>query len=129
MISNSLLGLTSISQWGLFLGIVLILFGWIEKQARFILVGQLTFLLLGFLTLWILLTHQINVPEITDGIITKPTKVLAFFKGMALFSVFNVISLLLNLFKVGFHKVSQYFLLFFALMLFFMAYSIQQMPN
>ena len=128
MISNSLLGLTSISQWGLFLGIVLLLFGWIEKREKFVLAGQLAFLLIGILTLWILLTDQIHVPD-TQGILTKQAKVLAFFKGMALFSGLNLVTLLLTLFKLRFHKASQYILLFFALMLFFMVFSIQQMPN
>ena len=128
MISNSLLGLTSISQWGLFLGIGFILFGWIEKREKFILLGQLAFLLIGFLALWILLTDQIHVPD-TNGIITKQAKVLAYFKGMALFSGWNLVTLLLTFFKIRFHKISQYILLFFALMLFFMVFNIQQMPN
>ena len=129
MISNSLLILTSVSQWGLFLGIAFILFGWIEKHEKFILAGQLSFLLIGFLTLWILLTDQIPVPEITDGIITKQAKVLAFFKGLAWFSGLNVGSLLMKLFKLRYYKASLYILLFFALMLFFMVFNIQQMPN
>jgi len=128
MISNSLLSLTSFSQWGLFIGIAFILFGWVEKREKFILSGQLAFLLIGFLTLWILLTDQIIVPD-THGIITKQAKVLAYFRGMALFSVFNVIALLLNLYKLRFHKASLYLLLFFALMLFFMVFNIQQMAN
>jgi len=128
MISNSLLGLTSISQWGLFLGIVFILFGYIEKNEKFVLAGQLAFLLIGFLTLWVLLTDQIHVPD-TQGIISKQGKVLAYFKGMAWFSGLNLITLLLTLFKVRFYKISVYVLLFCALMLFFMVFNIQQMPN
>jgi len=128
MISNSLLGLTSVSQWGLFLGIVFILFGFVEKREKFVLAGQLAFLLIGFLTLWILLTDQIKVPD-SQGIISKQGKVLAYFKGMVWFSGLNVVTLLLTLFKIRFHKISLYILLFFALMLFFMVFSIQQMPN
>ena len=128
MISNSLLGLTSVSQWGLFLGIVFILFGFVEKREKFVLAGQLAFLLIGFLTLWILLTDQIKVPD-SQGIILKQGKVLAYFKGMVWFSGLNVVTLLLTLFKIRFHKISLYILLFFALMLFFMVFSIQQMPN
>ena len=129
MISNSLLSLTSVSQWGLFLGIAFIIFGWIEKREKFVLAGLLAFLMIGFLTLWILLTDQIHVPDITNGIISKQAKVLAFFKGIALFSGLNLVTLLLTVFKLRFHKVSQYILLFFALMLFFMVFNIQQMPN
>lgn len=127
MISNSMLSLTSISQWGLFLGIVSILFGWVEKRERYIVVGQLAFLLIGFLSVWILLTNLICVPEITNGNIPKQLRVLAYFKGVALFMGLTVVSILLKLFKLRFQKASLIILLFFALVLFFMVFNIQQM--
>ena len=126
MISNNLLGLTSISQWALFLGIASILFGWIEKRKRYILVGNAVFLLLGFMALWILLTDYIEVPEITSVKIPKQMKVLAFFKVVAIFSGFNVISLLMNLLNFRFQKTSIIILMIFAMMLFFMVFNIQQ---
>lgn len=129
MISNSLLTLTSISQWGLFLGIVSILFGWVEKRESVVVIGQLIFLALGFLAFWILFTNVIYVPEVTNGIIPKQIKVLAFFKGVALFTGLNVLSLLLKLFKLRFGKESVYVVLLFALFLFFMVFSIQQMAS
>lgn len=129
MISNSMLYLTSISQWGLFLGIGFILFGWIEKRKQFILAGQLVFLLLGLLTAWILLTGQIPVPASIEGMISKEVRVLAYFKALAWFSGLNVVSLLLKFFKLNFHKLSLYLLLFFALMIFFMVFNIRQMPH
>jgi len=55
--------------------------------------------------------------------------VLAYFKSVALFMGLDVISLLMSLFKIRFYKVSTYLLLFFALMLFFMVFNIQQMAN
>lgn len=128
MISNSMLYLTSISQWGLFLGIGFILFGWIEKREQLTIAGQLTFLLLGLLTAWVLLTGQIPVPAMEE-MISKEVRVLAYFKALAWFSGWNVVSLLLKIFKLRFHKLSLYILVFFALMLFFMVFSIQQMPN
>jgi len=127
MISNSMLSLTSISQWGLFLGIASILFGWIEKRERYIVVGQMSFILIGFLAVWILLTNLIYVPEITNGTIPKQLRVLAFFKGVALFMGLTVVSLLLKFFKLRFQKASLIILLFFALVLFFMVFNIQQM--
>ena len=127
MISNYLLGLTSISQWALFLGIASILFGWVEKREKFILAGQIVFLLLGFLSLWVLLNDEIYVPEISDGNIPKQLKVLAYFKGVAIFMGLTIVSLLLKLFKLRFQKVSLYILLIFALALFFMVFNIQQM--
>lgn len=129
MLSNSLLGLTSISQWALFLGIAFILFGWIEKRGKFVLAGQLVFLLLGFLALYILLTDGIFVP-LTDGNhIPKELKVLAYFKWIAVFTGLNVVSLLLKLLNPRLQKISIYLLVLFALMLFFMVFSIQQMAS
>lgn len=122
-----MLSLTSISQWGLFLGIASILFGWIEKRERYIVVGQMSFILIGFLAVWILLTNLIYVPEITNGTIPKQLRVLAFFKGVALFMGLTVVSLLLKFFKLRFQKASLIILLFFALVLFFMVFNIQQM--
>jgi len=126
MISNSLLGLTSISQWGLFLGIASILFGWVEKRESFVLIGQLVFLLIGFMAAWILLTEQIHIPEFNNGNIPKQLKVLAYFKGVTAFLGLTVISLLLNVFKLRFRKPILYILLFVALMLFFIVFNIQQ---
>jgi hypothetical protein len=129
MISNYLLGLTSISQWGLFMGIALIIFGWVEKREKLILAGQLVFIFLGTMAAWILLNNLIYVPEITDNNIPKQLKVLAYFKSVTAFMGLTVISILLTLFKIRFHRVSVFILLFFALVLFFMVFNIQQMAG
>lgn len=129
MISNYLLGLTSISQWGLFSGIALIIFGWVEKREKLILAGQLVFVLIGLMAAWILLNNLIYVPEITNNNIPKQLKVVAYFKGVTAFMGLAVISILLKLFKLRFQKASVYILIFFALMLFFMVFNIQQMSN
>ena len=129
MISNYLLVLTSISQWGLFSGIALIIFGWVEKREKLILAGQLAFVLIGLMAAWILLNNLIYVPEITDNNIPKQLKVVAYFKGVTAFMGLAVISILLKLFKLRFHKASVYILVFFALMLFFMVFNIQQMSS
>ncbi len=129
MISNYLLGLTSISQWGLFLGIAAIIFGWVEKQERFILAGQLVFMIIGLMAVWILITDQIFLPEIKNNIVPKQYKVQAFFKTITVFAGFTAITILLKLFKLRFHKASIYILMFFALSLFFMVFNIQQMAN
>ncbi len=129
MISNYLLGLTSISQWGLFSGIALIIFGWVEKREKLILAGQLVFVLIGLMAAWILLNNLIYVPEITNNNIPKQLKVVAYFKGVTAFMGLAVISILLKLFKLRFQRASVYILIFFALMLFFMVFNIQQMSN
>ena len=129
MISNYLLCLTSISQWGLFLGITFIIFGLVEKRGKFVIAGQVAFLLIGFMAVWILLTGQIYVPEITNGSIPKQIKVLAYFKTVAVFFGLTVISIILNLFKIRFWKVSLYILMFVSMMLFFIVFNIQQLAN
>lgn len=129
MISNYLLGLTSISQWGLFMGIALIIFGWVEKREKLILAGQMVFILIGIMAAWIILNNLIYVPEITENNIPKQLKVLAYFKGVTAFMGLTVISILLKLFKLRFHKASIFILLFFALALFFMVFNIQQMAG
>ena len=126
--STNLLSLTSFSQWGLFLGIVFIIYGWLEKKDKFILAGQLTFLAIGILALWILLTDQIVATDTVDGVISKQTKVRGFFKGYLWFSVLNVITLLMKAFKLRYQKTVIVVLLLFALFLFFMVYNIMQTP-
>lgn len=129
MISNYLLGLTSISQWGLFLGIALIIFGWVEKRENFILIGQLIFILLGLMAAWVVLTHQIYIPETTANHIPKQLRVVAYLKGVMVFMGFTIVTILLKKFKLRFQKSSVYILLFFALVLFFMVFNLQQMAN
>ena len=126
--STNLLSLTSFSQWGLFLGIVFIIYGWLEKKDKFILAGQLTFLAIGLLALWILMTDQIAVTDAVDDVISKQTKVRGFFKGYVWFSAVNVIVLLMKVFKVRYQKTAIVVLLLFALLLFFMVYNIMQTP-
>lgn len=127
--SASLLALTTISQYSLFLGIGLILFGWIEKKEKLVIAGQAIFLLLGLLSLWVLLTNTNVAPEVNGNSIPKEMKILSYFKLSAYFAGFNLISLLLNLFKVRYQKLSLYLVVFTGLMLFFMVFSILQMPK
>lgn len=129
MVSNSLSGVASISQWTLFLGIGLIFFSWIEKKEKLALAGQVIFIVLGMISLWVLLTNSIVIPEVIGNTIPKEVKILSYFKLVAFFSGFNLISLLLNLFKVHYHKFSLYLVVFIGLMLFFMVFGILQMPN
>lgn len=129
MVSNSLSGVASISQWTLFLGIGLIFFSWIEKKEKLALAGQVIFIVLGLISLWVLLTNSIVIPEVIGNTIPKEVKILSYFKLVAFFSGFNLISLLLNLFKVRYHKFSLYLVVFIGLTLFFMVFGILQTPN
>lgn len=111
------------------MGIALIIFGWVEKREKLILAGQLVFIFIGIMAAWILLNNLIYVPEITGNNIPKQLKVLAYFKGVTAFMGLTVISILLQLFKLRFHKASVFILLFCALALFFMVFNIQQMAG
>lgn len=127
--TDSLLSVTTISQYSLFLGIVLVLFGWMEKKEKLAIAGQVIFLLLGLLSLWVLLTNTIVVPETNGNSVPKEVKILSYFRLAAYFAGFNLISLLLNLFKVRYHKYSVYLVVFIGLMLFFMVFNILQTPK
>ena len=130
MNSISLLGLTGISQWTLFAGIALILYGIIEKSEKMMLGGQVIFLLLGIFAIYILVNDVILIPPFVAGNpVPKALRVLSFYKGVVLFTGLTIISIFLKLFKIRFQKTSLYILIFFALMLFFMVFNIQQTPN
>jgi len=126
MFSNSLLGITSVSQWALFLGIALVLYGWMEKNEKFIWSGHFVFLLLGLLSWYLLLSDSIVVPATSGDILPKEAKVFAYFKGVALFSALNIVVAMVRLFKWRFQKLTLFLLALFALMLFFMVYNIQK---
>lgn len=127
MDSNYLLSLTSISQWTLFAGIAAALFGWIEKRDKVELAGQIIFLLSGAMAVWVIFTNQIIVPETVGPEISKPAKALAYFKGVALLSVVTMVSIILKLFKIRFHKIALAITIAFALILFFLVFNLQKM--
>ena len=129
MLTISLLALTGISQMLLFLGIGLILFGWIEKKEILILGGQITFLILGFFAIWVLLSHAITVPESVGINISKASRIMSFFRSAVILMGFALASFLMSLFKIRFQKVSISIVLIISLMLFFMLFNIQQIPN
>jgi hypothetical protein len=129
MFSNPLFQYSSISQWALFLGIGLIVFGIIEKKEKYILAGQIAFIVLGIFASWILLTNNISVPAENSLIITKELKALSFFKGCIIMMALAILSFLQRLFKLPYQKTTPYLLILFALFLFFMLSNIIQMPN
>ena len=127
--SGLLIGITTVSQYSLFLGIGLIFFSWIEKKEKLQLAGQAIFVLLGLLSLWVILTNTVLIPEVAESPLSKELKILSYFKFFALFSAFSLGSLLLNVFRLRFRKLSVYLEVFVGLMLFFMAFGILQMPK
>jgi hypothetical protein len=128
MTLNSLPLYTSISQWALFLGIGLILIGIIDKREYYILAGQIVFIGLGLMAIWILFPHgSLQDENLTR--IPKAIKSLAFFKATIYFMGLTTLILLQRLLKLPYQKASLYLHIFFALLLFFMLFNILQMPN
>ena len=129
MLIISILSLTSISQLALFLGIGLILFGWIEKKEKLVLAGQITLLLLGLFAVWILLANIIQVPIGDGSVVSKEAKMLGFCKIAIVLLVADIVSIVMTRLKIRFHLVSTTIVLLLAMMLFFMVFNIQQMPG
>lgn len=129
MDSISLPVLAGISQWTLFLGIGLIVFGIIEKRDNYILAGQIALVALGALASWILLTKAIPLPPENAIIISKEAKALSFFKGAVFVMLFSIIAILQKIFRLPYQKACIYFLILFSLFLFFMLFNILQTPN
>lgn len=126
--SISLLSLTTISQYALFLGIVLVLFGWFEKKERLAFAGQVIFILLGVFSLWILTNSPQTTPEINENLISKDVKIVSYMKLAVWFSAFNIISLILCLLKSRFYKASLFVAVVAGLALFFIVFNIMQTP-
>ena len=127
--SALLFGITTVSQYSLFLGIGLIFFSWIEKKEKLELAGQLIFVLLGLLSLWVIFTNDVVITAVNESPLSKELKILSYFKLLALFSGFSLISLLLNILKLRLRRLTAYLDVFVGLMLFFMAFGILQMPK
>lgn len=123
---NLLLTFTSTTQWGLFLGVALIIFGWVEKKPSFADYGRYAFILLGIYALWIIYSGQITVPPPVDGQLSKEAQILAFFKGIVVLGGLSVIATALKLFKIKYHQFVTIGLILWALFQFFIVYRLQQ---
>lgn len=126
---NSLPGIAIVSQWTLFLGLGLVIFGWIENKEQLSIAGLACFILLGIISLWTLLTSNVIISETITNPIPKEVKILSYFKLVAYFSAVSLISLLLSIFKIRYYKMSAYLVAILGLMLFFMVFNILQSPK
>ncbi|MFV0522268.1 MAG: hypothetical protein ACK5MI_07570 [Mangrovibacterium sp.] len=123
--------LTSLAQWGIFVAIVLIIYGKVENKSLVKRMGQGMFVFLGIYALCILVNGVIEIPPYVDiGNVTAEakTKALVSFIGLAMTGLIGAISLLFSL--VNKHKISRIatiILLIFGLLLFFMIYNLQKM--
>ncbi len=127
MEQDLLLTFTSSTQFGIFGGIVFIIFGWVDKKDRFIDVGRFIFIALGFYALWILLSGQVQVPENAGNIVSKELRAIAFFKGVVVCSGVCLLSLLLKIFKIRYSGFVTLICVVFALLLFFVVFSLQKL--
>lgn len=124
----SLLSLTSISQLLLFLGIGMIIFGWVEKKQNLIIAGQAALFLLGLFALWVLFGQIIQIPATNGTSIPKEVRLLVFFKASAVLAGLSLISVFMSWRKIRFHNAVVAIAILIALALFFMLVSIGQMP-
>jgi len=124
----SLLSVTTISQYMLFGGIVLALFGWFEKKEKLCYAGQVILLLSGVFAVWVLLSNTISIDGTNGAANSKETKILGFLKMLPWFAVLNCISLLLGILKVRYYKTSLFIVILAALGLFFVVFNLQQIP-
>lgn len=99
--SESFLGYISTSQYSLFFGVALIIFGWMEKKDKLELSGQAIFVLLGVFAAWIVSTHHIEVTEQNIESLSKSARTLLFFKLCIGFGGLNLITIILGLLKIG----------------------------
>jgi hypothetical protein len=129
MFSNVLFQYASISQWVLFLGIALILFGWLEKKVKLLIAGQILFLLLSLFAIWVIFFELANIPISNGEKITKELKLGSFFRGIIILGVVDLVSLVQKTFQLRFLKASYIIILLIALMLFFMVFNILQSPS
>lgn len=126
--SLSLLSMTTISQYALFAGIALVLFGWFEKKEHLAYVGQAVFVLSGTFALWLIVTNTIQVKPVNGNVIPKEVKILSFLKLSVWLAVLNIISIALGLLKNKFYKASLFVVILAALSLFFIVFNLLQTP-
>jgi hypothetical protein len=121
--------LTSLSQWGLFLGIGLICYAGIEKKFNLLMAGQSVFIALSLFALWILLSHQIVVPEFTGDQLPKEARTVSYFVTLSGVGLFALAGLIMHLLKTRFQLVINALLVLYALALFFMVYNLQRIAS
>jgi len=113
-------------QFGIFGGVAIILFGWIDKKDRYADIGRFIFIALGLYALWILLSGQVHAPEVSGSELPKEARAIAFFKGMVICSGLAAISSVLKVLKIRHYRLVTLICIVFALFLFFTVYHLQQ---
>ena len=124
---QAFLTLTTSTQWILFLAIGLIIYSWIEKKRLFQQVGQIGFFLLGVFAMWVILSHQIVVPEVPKGA-NPPAEAIAmtYFSGLIAAGAIGAFAFIMGLLKSSWAKFINMILVPVGIALFFMVYQLQR---
>ena len=113
-----------ITQLGLFAGIAMIIFAWVEKKVLIEKAGQLVFVVLGVLAGWILASGSVVIPEPTDGTMPEEMSLVFYLFGLIVASLIGLTAFILHLLKSRFVKAFNVLLVVCALLLFFMVYNL-----
>ncbi len=127
--SLSVFSLITIVQYVLFGGIILVLFGWFEKKEKLAFAANALFILIGFFAIWILFANIIVFQANSSSTISKEMKTLSLLKLSIWFAAFNLISLLLGIFRNKYYKPTLFIVVLAALCLFFIAFNLLQIPT
>lgn len=126
MTNTTALALTGISQFLLFAGIGLLIFGWIDKKEKMLYAGLFCLILPGLLGLTNLL-HLYNGMSAETISEIKLKRIEGFFKGTFLLSLLAAGSIFSVIWKSRYKKAILIIVLSFTLILFFMLINIQQL--
>jgi hypothetical protein len=118
---------TSGSQWILFVAVILIVFSWIEHKKGLQQAGQILFFLLGTISLWIILSGQIVLPETVPGTkVPVEAKALTYFSGLVMNGILGLAAFVLGWKNRWLVKPLNILLVVTSLVLFFMVYHLLQ---
>ena len=87
---------TIIPQWGIFLGIGLVIFGYVEKKGKLTMAGWLTFLATGLFALGVNLFAGLNPKPLPDGSMPMDFQVIALGWQAGIAGVLALFSILLR---------------------------------
>ena len=124
---HSFLLLTMSSQWILFFAMILIFYSWAEHKEKIRWVGDGLFFLLGVFSAWVLITHQVKVPVVSEGMIAPPeVRAIVYFSGLTILSVVGLIAFVIRKKKKIWQNIIHTILLLGGLAMFFMVYQLQR---
>jgi len=120
--------ITTSSQWFLFLAMILILYSWAENKEKIRWIGDGLFFLLGVFSAWVVITHQVIVPVISEGMITPPeAKAIVYFIGLTILGVVGLVAFMIRKKKKIWQNIIHAILLLGGLSMFFMVYQLQRL--